>query len=188
MRPDSISERMVRSLRTTGGAVYSRVVGDLLKGCGAGADKGGMERRDEDSLALREARRRFPAARRSRSSTSRTPHRLPRAGPVEVSGPTVEEEQDLHVCATCASELVYPAGWEEAGPDAWHVTLRCPECETCREGVFSQDTVDAFDEELDAGTEALTADLRRLARANMAGEVDRFAAALAADAILPEDF
>ncbi len=81
-----------------------------------------------------------------------------------------------------------PPSWEEAGADAWHVELRCPECETCREGVFSQDTVDAFDEELDVGTDALTADLRRLTRANMADEVDRFAAALEADAILPEDF
>ena len=109
-------------------------------------------------------------------------------GPVEGSFPTVEEEQDLHVCPMCDSRSGLPAGWEEAGADAWYVTLRCPECETCRDGVFSQDTVDAFDEELDAGTEALTADLRRLARSNMAGEVDRFAAALAADAILPEDF
>lgn len=108
--------------------------------------------------------------------------------PVEPSPPVVEEEQDLQVCPACDSDLVYPLDWEEAGEEAWYVTLRCPECETLRDGVFSQDTVDAFDEELDAGTEALTADLRRLARSNMAGEVDRFAAALEADAILPEDF
>ena len=65
----------------------------------------------------------------------------------------VEQDQDLHVCVDCDSELVYPVEWDEARRDAWRVTLRCPECETFRDGVFAQDTVDAFDEELDAGTE-----------------------------------
>lgn len=95
---------------------------------------------------------------------------------------------DLHVCLECRSRLAYPTAWEEAGTDHWSVTIRCPECETCREGVFSQDAVEAFDEELDAGTDALMADYRRLMRANMAEEVDRFAAALGAGAVLPEDF
>ncbi len=100
----------------------------------------------------------------------------------------VEEDQDLHVCVSCNSPLVYPVEWDEVSAEAWRVTLRCPECETFRDGVFAQDTVDAFDEELDAGCEMLTSDLRRLARANMAEDTDRFAAALAAGAILPEDF
>jgi len=95
---------------------------------------------------------------------------------------------DLHVCTECASHLAYPTSWEEADDDHWTVTIRCPECETVREGVFSQPAVEAFDEELDAGTDALTADYRRLMRANMAEEVDRFAAALHAEAVLPEDF
>ena len=69
------------------------------------------------------------------------------------------------------------------------MTIRCPECEDVREGVFAQDAVEAFDEELDAGTEALTADYRRLMRANMAEEVERFAAALRRRReSLPEDF
>ena len=108
----------------------------------------------------------------------------------EASGAPVvaEPEQDLHVCGACGSELVYPTVWEEAGPRCWRVELRCPECETTREGVFTQTTVDAFDEELEAGNDALTADLRRLCRANMAEDIDRFAAALEADAICPEDF
>ena len=96
--------------------------------------------------------------------------------------------RDLHVCIACSSPLAYPTTWEEAGSDHWSVTIRCPECETLREGVFSQHAVEAFDEELDAGTDALTADYRRLMRANMAEEVDRFASALHAEAVLPEDF
>ena len=54
-----------------------------------------------------------------------------------------------------------------------------------REGVFTQDTVEAFDEELDEGAEASAADYRRLLRANLAEEIDRFADALRVDAILP---
>ena len=103
-------------------------------------------------------------------------------------GPAVEPDQDLHVCPDCASELVYPTAWDEAGPDRWQVELRCPDCETVRQGVYAQATVDAFDEQLDMSTDALMADLRRLTRANMAAEIDSFAAALHSDAILPEDF
>ncbi len=68
------------------------------------------------------------------------------------------------------------------------MTIRCPECEAFREGVFSQSAVEAFDEELDAGTDALMADYRHLMRANMAEEVERFASALDVGAVLPEDF
>lgn len=100
----------------------------------------------------------------------------------------VEPDQALHVCTSCSSDLVYPTGWDEADSDNWRVQLRCPECEQWREGIFSQATVEDFDEELDKGTDSLTADYRRLCRANMAEEVERFAAALGADAILPEDF
>ena len=103
-------------------------------------------------------------------------------------GPALEPAQNLHVCPECSSKLVYPTSWDEAGPDAWQVQLRCPECEHLREGVFAQETVDEFDERLDMGTDALTADLRRLTRANMAAEVDLFVAALEADANLAEDF
>ncbi len=102
--------------------------------------------------------------------------------------PAAEPDQELHICPDCASELVYPTAWDEAGADLWQVQLRCPDCETFREGVYTQATVDAFDERLDMSTDALMADLRRLTRANMASEIDNFAAALHSDAILPEDF
>jgi hypothetical protein len=57
-----------------------------------------------------------------------------------------------------------------------------------REGVFSQDTVEGFDEELDRGADTLARDYKRLLRANMAEEIERFIGALTANAILPEDF
>ena len=66
------------------------------------------------------------------------------------------------------------------------MTLRCPECERIREGVFSQDDRRRLRRGLDAGTDALAPTTASLMRANMAEEIDRFAAALAADAILPK--
>src|SRR5215218_4246253 len=73
-----------------------------------------------------------------------------------------EPHQDLHVCFDCSSELVYPVQWEESGPDNWSVLLHCPNCSIYREGVFSQDTVECFDEELDRGADALARDYKRL--------------------------
>ena len=44
----------------------------------------------------------------------------------------------LHVCFHCAGELVYPLDWSEEGPRHWRIVLRCPECESRREGIFDQ--------------------------------------------------
>ena len=101
---------------------------------------------------------------------------------------TAQPDTDLHLCSTCDSELVYPVDWEEVGDTHWEVHLRCPNCEWTGTGVFEQDTVERFDEELDRGTEALVSDLRRLMTANMEEEIDRFVQALDVDGLLPEDF
>jgi hypothetical protein len=99
-----------------------------------------------------------------------------------------EPHQELHVCVDCAADLVYPVRWEESGSENWSVLLHCPNCDMYREGIFTQDTVETFDEELDRGADALARDYKRLMRANMADEIDRFVGALNSDAILPEDF
>ena len=99
-----------------------------------------------------------------------------------------EPVEDLHLCGTCDSELVYPVDWEEAGDSHWEVTLRCPNCEWTGTGVFEQDVVERFDEELDRGTEALVRDLKRLMQANMEAEIERFVTALQNGHIVPEDF
>jgi hypothetical protein len=102
--------------------------------------------------------------------------------------PVAEPHQDLHLCVDCESDLVYPVQWEEAGPENWAVLLHCPNCDVFREGVFTQENVELFDEELDRGADVLARDYKRLMRANMADEIDRFVGALEAGAILPEDF
>jgi hypothetical protein len=107
---------------------------------------------------------------------------------VTASNPQQEIVDELHICPECDRDLVYPVDWEEASATHWAVELRCPNCEWSEVGTFDQATVDRFDEKLDLGTETLVKDLRRLMQANMEAEADRFAAALAANAILPEDF
>ena len=107
---------------------------------------------------------------------------------VEAGAAPQRAVDDLSLCPECDRDLVYPVDWEEASATHWEVELRCPNCEWSEVGKFDQATVDKFDEQLDLGTEALVKDLRRLVQANMEAEADRFAAALAANAILPEDF
>jgi len=109
--------------------------------------------------------------------------RAPQPAPV-----VADTQTEMHVCPACEKVLVYPVEWEEASSTHWEVQLRCPNCEWLTVGVFDQATVDRFDERLDHGTEALVLDLKRLTRANMEEEIERFSSALASDAIWPMDF
>lgn len=95
---------------------------------------------------------------------------------------------ELHLCAECGSDLVHPLDWTPVDAGHWHVALRCPECESRTEGIYEQSALDRFDQVLDAGTDALQSDLRRLERMNMEAELRRFRAALGVDLVLPEDF
>ena len=94
----------------------------------------------------------------------------------------------LHICFHCAGELVYPLDWSEEGPRHWRVLLRCPECESRREGVFEQADVERLDDELDRAAGALLGDLKRMTHANMSEEIEFFVRALDADLIVPADF
>ena len=108
--------------------------------------------------------------------------------PDEGVGPASGPVRELHECPSCEGDLVYPVEWEETSPTHWEVLLRCPNCEWNEVGTFDQPTVDRFDKRLDTGTETLIGDLRRLQQANMEEDIVRFARALDAGAILPEDF
>jgi hypothetical protein len=93
---------------------------------------------------------------------------------------------DLHICGTCGSSLVYPTKWEEAGQTHWEVTLRCPGCEWTGTGIFEQELVERFDEELDRGTEALVRDLERLVDASL-NEIYALVSDMEGDHTPPED-
>jgi hypothetical protein len=94
----------------------------------------------------------------------------------------------LHICPECKSPLVQPVDWTEAPRGFWELTLHYPNCEWLDEGVFDQDQVDLLEEKLDEGLTEMLSDLRRLTQSNMTEEIERFATALHADLILPEDF
>ena len=97
-------------------------------------------------------------------------------------------QQPIHVCPDCHSALVQPVDWSEAPHDLWELLLQCPNCFWTDAGLFSQEQVDTLEEHLDAGLTEMLSDLRRLTQANMSEEIERFAAALGCDLILPEDF
>ena len=99
-----------------------------------------------------------------------------------------ESTTGLHICPDCESELVQPIEWGEPSEERWELTLHCPNCDWTCHGSYDQDQVELLEEQLDDGVAAILRDLKRLATANMADEIERFAAALDADLILPEDF
>jgi hypothetical protein len=95
----------------------------------------------------------------------------------------------LHVCPECGSGLVQPTCWEQTADRArWRLWRRCPECEWRCDSVHDEREIDAYDEELDSGTEALARVLRGLERESMQRAVAAFSTALAADLITAEDF
>jgi hypothetical protein len=95
----------------------------------------------------------------------------------------------LHVCPACSSSLVQPTCWEQTDERGrWRLWRRCPECEWSCNAIHSEREIDAYDEELDNGTAALTRVLHELEHENMRHIVEAFAAALEADLISAEDF
>jgi hypothetical protein len=102
--------------------------------------------------------------------------------------PSTAPGEALHVCTRCAGGLVHPLDWAEESPGRWRILMRCPDCDSLREGVFGQALVERLDEELDRATGALLSDLRQLTHANMLEEIEVFSRALQLDLIGPSDF
>jgi hypothetical protein len=97
------------------------------------------------------------------------------------------ETRTPHVCRACALPFVQVREGTEEGT-GWRVVLHCPSCGWAAEEVLDLDTLAHLDEEHDRGLEEVASALSRFTELNMREYVDRFAAALSADAILPEDF
>ena len=95
---------------------------------------------------------------------------------------------ELHRCGGCGCEFVQPVDWSPASRSYWSVTLRCPNCEWSGTGVYEQEVVDRYDDELNRGATALAGEVQRISLENMADSLERFVAALHAGFILPSDF
>jgi len=84
---------------------------------------------------------------------------------------------------------VQPTRWEQTAKRGhWRLWRRCPECEWRYDGIHGEHEIDAFDEALDNGAEALAAELQELEREGMREIVKAFSTALAADLITADDF
>ena len=104
---------------------------------------------------------------------------------MNLRGPTSDPAP--HVCRGCALPLVQPQR-VVAERSSWRVFLRCPSCGWTAEELLDELALKRLDEELERGTQQLIVAMRRATDVNMREYVTRFAAALAADAIVPADF
>ena len=96
--------------------------------------------------------------------------------------------RQIELCAGCGSERVHPMDWVEVEDMRWKLSVRCPDCEWESTEVYEQPEVERYDDVLLAGAGDLTEELDRITRENMAEHLERFRAALDADAITPFDF
>jgi hypothetical protein len=96
-------------------------------------------------------------------------------------------EPTPHVCRGCTLPLVQPQR-VVAERANWRVFLRCPSCGWTAEELLDEPALKRLDEELERGTQELILAMRHVTDLNMREYVTRFAAALAADAIVPADF
>ena len=94
-----------------------------------------------------------------------------------------------HVCRVCQRPFVTPLStFPLVSRNGYVVELQCSNCEDTTVALLSDEQMERFDRELDRQTGAMR---HMIAELRMAGElerVDRFAAALHAGHILPEDF
>jgi hypothetical protein len=96
--------------------------------------------------------------------------------------------RELHRCPQCASELIQPLSWTDAGEERWELELECPNCWWHETDVYERQEIEALEDHLDVGLAQMLGDLQRLTEANMSEEIARFVQALSCDALLPEDF
>lgn len=98
-------------------------------------------------------------------------------------------DRTLHICPQCESKLVQPVSWQQEGDRyQWRVWRRCPECEWACEAVHGVEAIDAYDEQLDLGSQELADELRALEHSNMSEMAESFIQAMAGDLITADDF
>jgi hypothetical protein len=97
-------------------------------------------------------------------------------------------EAMLERCRACSSRLSHPLRWRRLGSDVWEIQLRCPDCRHVWQERVPTAAVRRLDGVLKRARAELERHLEAIERVDIEGRIDSFVAALAADAILPEDF
>jgi hypothetical protein len=95
---------------------------------------------------------------------------------------------DLRLCPACEAPFVQPESWAPLENGHWAVELECPACDWSGAGVYDAEAVERFDRAFDEDIDAMNALLLKLEQEQMAHDAERFAAALHAGAVMPEDF
>ena len=97
--------------------------------------------------------------------------------------------RDLHICERCRTPFVVPVSILDAHDDGRYVVeLSCTNCEASTLGTHDEASLELLDEALDRAVLRIQEALDTLVLADELERIDRFAAALHADLILPEDF
>jgi hypothetical protein len=107
----------------------------------------------------------------------------------------MDDYESLRVCPKCDCRLCFEAAAEPLTPDLWVVVVECPNCWFAWTRTLGDVELELFEHALDDDTRAIEHALERMVIENavaeaeeLATEVERFAAALESDAILPMDF
>jgi hypothetical protein len=94
----------------------------------------------------------------------------------------------LERCPRCRSTLVQPVSWRRVADDRWELLLRCPDCGDRWHDEASTAAVRRLHEVMKEGREVLERHLDAIERIAWQETAEAFIQALAAGAILPEDF
>jgi hypothetical protein len=103
---------------------------------------------------------------------------------------TVERpEADLQTCPACRRPFVVPAAVVDVvGHDRYVVELTCTNCPWSEVAVHEEAALEDLDRRLERSVAAMQAAAEIVEIAAELERIDRFAAALRADLVLPEDF
>jgi hypothetical protein len=94
----------------------------------------------------------------------------------------------LSACPQCDSRLIQPIRIDRFDDGVCRVERRCAECAWRGSDLFGAREVNRFEAADAAATESVAELLHAVEQARMAGEAERFAAALTRGDVLPEDF
>jgi hypothetical protein len=107
----------------------------------------------------------------------------------------MDDLDSLRICPECDCRFCFESAAEPFTPESWLVVIQCPNCWHAWRRTVGDVVLELFEHALDDDTLAIEAALDKVAFENIideatrrARDVEKFAAALQADAILPMDF
>ena len=107
---------------------------------------------------------------------------------VDADAPRADPRPPDRAVPPVRGDRVHPLDWREVEDMRWELDLRCPDCRWEGGDVYDQPEVERYDDVLLAEAGDMIEELDRITRQNMAEHLERFSAALHADAITPFDF